>query len=741
MSYRRKLVLLLACTAALCGCGSNSSGNSNAPAVQISPGSINFGALPVGTKSPPQFLTLLNNGNAPLAISNVTLTGTPASSFTITNGCGTTLASGSTCQIQLTLLPNAPGQATASLSIADNAPNSPQSVAISGTGLAPAGALVSPPSLSFGSILVDMQSAAQTVQLTNPGGETLSITSVGLTGPGASSYTLTNSCGSTLAAEASCKIAVDFGPTAATSLSASLVIADNASGSPQSVALTGTGRARLLPSVIVYGATPAGIAAAIEAAQLGKQVTLLEPSQHVGGMMSSGLGFSDTYASAAIGGIARQFFQNVNTYYAGNPASGGGLYFEPHAAEDVFNSMLAQQSNITIVPGASLASVQMTGTAIAGLTASNGVTYAGGEYIDASYTGDLMAAANVTYTVGRESTLEYDEPSAGVSTPALFGLEPIDPYSTPGDPNSGLIAHVQPDTLGAPGTADSSVMAYNYRMCITFDPSNKIPFPVPALYNPAEFEILGRLSEGTNPPMQITGFLVANELPNNKLDMNTHGYFSTNEVGESNGYPNGSAAQREQIAAEQARYIQALMYFLQTDSRIPKAVQQKVQGVGLCKDEFTDNGGWPRQIYVREARRMIGTYVLTEADVNLQTTVPDSIGLGGYNIDDHNHHIVNIDGAVYVDRRVGYHPSPYPISYRILTPLVSQVSNLLVPVDFSSSDVAYNSLRIETTYMIVGQAAGAAASLAIDAQQPVQDVDYGALSAQLQKDGAVLTPP
>jgi len=505
--------------------------------------------------------------------------------------------------------------------------------------------------------------------------------------------------------------------------------------------LAGAGTWKIPPIVIVYGATPAGIAAAIEAAKLGKQVTLLEPSQHVGGMMSSGLGFSDTYAAAAIGGIARQFFQNVDNYYAGNPSSGGGLYFEPHVAEDVFNSMLAQQSNITVVPGAVLQSVQMMGTAITGLTAGNGNTYQGGEFIDASYTGDLMAAANVSYTVGRESTAQYGEPSAGVSTPTLLGTLPIDPYMTPGDPGSGLIAHVEPDSLGAPGTADTSVMAYNYRLCVTFDKANQVPFPVPPGYDPAEFEILGRLAESASPPMQLSDFVLTNQLPNNKLDLNTHGFFSTNEVGESYGYPNGSAAQRAQIAAEQERYIQALIHFIQTDSRIPQFVRQTVNRIGLCKDEFTDNGAWPRQIYVREARRMLGTYVVTQKDVNQEVAVPDPIGVGGYTLDDHYHHIVNMNGAVYGDRKIGYRPSPYPISYRILTPPASQASNLLVPVDVSASDAAYDSLRIETTYMILGQASGAAASLAIDAQEMVQSVDYGALSTQLQQDGAVLTPP
>lgn len=596
-------------------------------------------------------------------------------------------------------------------------------------------------SVSFGSLTIGDKALTKSLTLSNIGTAPVAIASISISGSNSASFSIVNACSSTLAVGANCTVQVGFSPKAVGAANASLDIQSNSSIGTQTVMLAGTGATNMPPTVVIYGATPSGIAAALEAAQLGKSVVLLEPSEYVGGMISSGLGHTDTYSSAAIGGLARQFFQNVNAHYAGNVSSHGGLYFEPHVAEAVFNSMLAQNSNITVVLGASLLSVHMTGTTITGIVAGNGVTYEGQEFIDSSYTGDLMAAAHVNYTVGREPSLQYKESKGGIGTPGRMGTVPIDPYITPGDPTSGLIAHVEQDTLGTPGSADTSEMAYNYRFCISFDPANRIQFPIPEGYDPTEFEILGRLAASASQPMQLSDFLATNQLPNNKLDMNQSGYFSTNDVGANKGYSESTTADREKIEAEHRRYIQALVHFIQTDSRIPKNVAQNVRNIGLCKDEFADNGGWPRQLYVRAARRMVGAYVLSENDIYQQTTITDSIGLGGYSIDDQYHHIVNINGEIFVEHQTGPHPSPYPIPYRILTPLASQASNLLVTVGASASHFAYCSLRIETTYMILGQAAGAAASLAIDIQEPVQNVNYSLLGSQLVRDGAILTLP
>ncbi|WP_263359982.1 FAD-dependent oxidoreductase [Acidicapsa ligni] len=594
----------------------------------------------------------------------------------------------------------------------------------------------------FGTVLPMTTSAARTVLLTNPGNIPLTIASIALTGDSAADFKFTSGCGATVPASGSCSVQVSFAPAVVGQQSASLVITDGALNSTQTVSLTGMGSSTAVVDVIVYGATPSGIMAAIEAAQHGKQVLLLEPTGHVGGMMTNGLGHSDSYATNAIGGLVKKFFGMVNTFYGAAPFSNRGQYFEPHVAEQIFNSMIAAYPAISVFLNESTASVQKQGSTITGMVTADGHTYHGKEYIDASYTGDLMAQAQVSYIVGRESSAQYGESLAGVANPMSFGGIKIEPYLTPGVPGSGLIPHVTATILGAPGSADDAVMAYGYRLCLSSDPNNQIPFAAPANYDPAEFELMGRKAVVDGSGFTLDSALGPAPIPNNKFDLdNVPGGFSTDEVGESFTYPDGSPEVRQAIEAEQKHYMQGMLYFLTTDSRIPVTVQNAVKGYGLCKDEFTDNGGWPRQLYVREARRMIGPYVETQNDLQLDTTITDSIGVGGYGADDHLNYMFNHNGSVYIEYNPGFVPPSYPISYRVLTPQAAEVSNLLVSVDVSASHMAYASLRIEMTYMVMGQAAGAAASLAIDAGTTVQNVDYGQLSTLLLGDGAVITPP
>ena len=497
--------------------------------------------------------------------------------------------------------------------------------------------------------------------------------------------------------------------------------------------------------VVIYGATPSGIIAAIEAAKLGRHVILLEPSQHIGGMMSNGLGGTDRYPKEKLGGLTAQFFQQIDSRYNGDPTADGGQYFEPHVAEAEFKSMLAGYPNLSLQLGAAIATVAMKGATITGLTAQNGVAYQAREFIDASYTGDLMAAAGVSYTVGRESSTQYNEEFAGVGVSASVAPSPIDPYITPGDPDSGLIPHVFQDDLGPVGSADTAVQSYNYRLCLSWDPKNQVPFVRPASYNPSEFAIFARRF-ALDPNLTFFDVFLIIGLPNAKLDLNNGSGFpvlGTDEVGESFAYPDGSPSVRQDIEAEQTRYMQSLLYYMNNDPSVPSSIQATFRELGLCKDEFTDNAGWPHQIYVREARRMIGQYVLTLSDIKNNTAVPDSIALGGYNIDSHPVHAVNHNGTV------AYEPSPkafpqipqYRIPYRILTPKADQATNLLVTVDVSASHIAYDSVRIEPTYMAMGQAAGAAASIAIGLGSSVQDVPYAALAAQLSEDGQVVSLP
>lgn len=517
---------------------------------------------------------------------------------------------------------------------------------------------------------------------------------------------------------------------------ATLVICESCGGTVSSPApVQTTSNTTVSADIVVYGATPSGIMASIEASRLGKTVVLLEPTQHVGGLMSNGLGATDLYGGT-YSGLPLEFFKKVSTFYGGAPGQ-AAYTFEPHAAEQIFNSMLGASSNITVVLGVSLSGVEMAGTKLTELVGSNGVIYQGNQFIDSTYTGDLIAAAHVSYTVGREPSSQYNESLAGVTEPYQIGSVPISPYVVPGNSASGLIPHVFANTLGAPGSGDSAVMAYNYRLCVSSESANQIPFTAPPNYDSSEFELLGRLAASANPAMTLSDFLAMNPLPNHKFDLNNAGPMSTDEVEESFDYPDGTTGVRQKIEAEQKRYMLALLYFLQTDSRIPATVRDTVKSIGLCKDEFTDNGGWPRQIYAREARRMIGTYVMTQANLNPDTAVPDSIGLGGYNIDDHFEHVVNINGAVFWDSKTVDSQGLYQIPYRILMPPSSQATNLLSSVAVSASHVAFASLRVELTYMIMGQAAGAAASLAINDNSTVQDLSYPALGAQLASGGVI----
>ena len=606
---------------------------------------------------------------------------------------------------------------------------------------APAYPVLSQANINFGSVLLGSRSS-QSLTLTNTGGSPLLISGITLTGANAPSFAISDGCGASLAANSACTIQVTFSPSVVGSAVALLNITDNAPSTEQSATLSGTSTNLVTADVIVYGASPSGILASIEAAKLGKNVVSLEPTPILGGMLSNGLGSTDLYGTPLIGGLAEQFFKEVNAAYSSAPSALGGFAFEPHVAESVFKSMLNQYQNIGIFAGALVSSVQMSGSTITSLATRNGLIFQGKEFIDASYTGDLMSAAGVSYSVGRESAAQYAERLAGVGVPAEIVQPPIDAYVEPGNPASGLIAHVTGDNLGIPGSSDAAVMAYNYRLCVTFDPDNQIPFDEPPNYDPAEFELLGR-ALAHSPQLQLSDLFLFKPLPQNKYDLNNGGLLtpqSTDEVGESYAYPDGSAAIRQQIEQEQVRYTRALMYFLKTDSRVPQKAQAGANELGRCKDEFTGNNGWPYQIYVREARRMIGAYVLTEHDLELETSIPDSIGVGGYPVDCHWVHVVNVNGTVNGEHTGTIQPKPYRIPYRISTPQASQATNLLVSVDVSASHVAYDSLRIEVTYMIMGQAAGAAASLAIDADSTVQAVNYASLSSQLLKDGSVLAP-
>jgi hypothetical protein len=387
--------------------------------------------------------------------------------------------------------------------------------------------------------------------------------------------------------------------------------------------------------------------------------------------------------------------------------------------------------------------VKKGGARITAITMLSGKTYSGKMFIDATYEGDLMAAAGVSYHVGREANRVYGEEHNGVQTGVLhhrhhFGVlkEKISPYVVPGDSKSGVVPRVSTEPPGQFGEGDKRVQAYCFRMCLTDHPENRIPFAKPERYDPAQYELLARIyAAGWRET-----FGKFDPIPNRKTDTNNHGPFSTDNIGMNYDYPEASYERRREIIREHENYQKGWLYFITTDPRVPKDVQEKMKTWGLAKDEFKDNGGWPHQIYVRESRRMIGSYVMTENELRKKRPTPDSVGMGSYTIDSHNvQRYITPEGYVQNEGDIGVPTGgPYEIAYGSLIPKRGQVENLLVPVCVSSSHIAFGSIRMEPVFMILAQSAATAAAMAIDERIAVQDVSYARLRERLLKDGQVL---
>jgi hypothetical protein len=526
--------------------------------------------------------------------------------------------------------------------------------------------------------------------------------------------------------------------------------------------------------IVIYGGTAAAVTAAVQAKRMGKTVVIVSPDKHLGGLSSGGLGFTDTGNKAVIGGLAREFYHRVWLHYQkpdawawekreqfGNKGQGTVAMdgenrtmwiFEPHVAEAVFED-LVKENQIPVVRDEWLdrkGGVKKSGARIVEIRTLSGRRYAGRMFIDATYEGDLMAAAGVSYHVGREATSVYGEKWNGVQTGVLhhrhhFGAvkEKISPYVIPGDPASGVLARISTQPPGEYGAGDKKVQAYCFRMCLTDHPDNRMPFPKPAGYDPQQYELLLRIF---NAGWRET-FQKFDRIPNRKTDTNNHGPFSTDNIGMNYDYQDASYERRREIIREHEQYQKGWLYFIANDPRVPKDVQEAMQKWGLAKDEFKDNGNWPHQIYVREARRMVGAYVMTEHELLKKRPTPDSVGMGSYGIDSHNiqRHIVIPEGGTardaYVQNEgdIGVSTNgPYQIAYGSLVPKKGQADNLLVPVCVSSSHIAFGSIRMEPVFMILGQSAATAAAMAIDGQTAVQDVPYAKLRERLLKDGQVL---
>jgi hypothetical protein len=489
--------------------------------------------------------------------------------------------------------------------------------------------------------------------------------------------------------------------------------------------------------ILVYGATAAGVTAAVAAARLGKTVIVLEPGTHIGGMTSGGLGATDKGVAATIGGLAHTFYDRLALHYSTPEA----FQFEPHVAETILTDML-KESAVTVIRRARIVRVDKSGHTLTTVFTESGVAYSARVFIDATYEGDLMALADVTYAVGREANDTYGETTNGAGdTVRPDGLR-LDPFVVPGDPESGLIPHISPGSAPEPGSADRHVQAYTFRLCLTDNPLNLAPIEPPARYDEAEFELLARYLEArmaAGLPVRFDQFVALGGLPNRKFDANSRGFLSTDFVGGSLLYPDADEVTRDAIRTQHERHIRSFFHFLRTSLRVPLQMRSVASSFGLCKDEFTDTHNWPHQLYVREARRMIGAYIMTENDVMRRALTPDPVGLGSYSIDSHHTQRLNIAGEVRIEGYVEKHvPAPYPVSYDALTPRLEEADNLLVPVCLSSSHAAYLTLRMEPVFMILGHSAGTAASLAIDEGVRVQDVDRSALRARLQTEGQLL---
>ncbi|MDG1276685.1 MAG: FAD-dependent oxidoreductase [Algoriphagus sp.] len=517
--------------------------------------------------------------------------------------------------------------------------------------------------------------------------------------------------------------------------------------------------------IIIYGGTSAAITAAVQAKKLGKSVIVVSPDQHLGGLSSGGLGFTDTGNKSVIGGLAREFYHRVYLHYQtdsawkwqkreeygnkgqGTPAMDGEnrtmWIFEPHVAEGIFEDFVAENS-ILVMRDEWLdrtTGVRKEDGRIKSIKTLSGKVFEGKVFIDATYEGDLMAAAEVSYHVGRESNATYGETWNGVQIGVYqhrhYFKKPVSAYQIPGDPTSGLLPEISSKPPGVNGQGDTRIQAYTFRLAMSKNPANRVPFEKPENYDPARYELLARVYE--------TGwdetFDKFDPIPNLKTDTNNHGPFSTDYIGKNYEYPEASYSEREAIIKDHEIYQKGLLYFLSHDPQVPQKVRDKMAQWGLAKDEFKDNGNWPHQIYVREARRMIGGYVMTEHDVLGDKEVPQPIGMGSYSLDSHNvQRFVTEDGMVQNEGDIGVHPkNPYSISYGTLIPKKSECENLLVPVCVSSSHTAFGSIRMEPVFMILGQSAAAAAVLAIDGGLSVQDISYPKLESILLQENQILS--
>ena len=536
--------------------------------------------------------------------------------------------------------------------------------------------------------------------------------------------------------------------------------------------------------IIIYGGTSAGITAGIQAARLGHTVILIEPTNRLGGLTTGGLGQTDIGNKQVIGGISREFYRNIKKHYedpanwiwqqrseyrdGGQTRSAEGedamWTFEPSAALEVYHQMI-KDLDIQVICNQRLdraGGVSKVDGAIKSITMETGESYWGEVFVDASYEGDLMAVAGISYTVGRESNAEYGESLNGVQAEkygkTLLGtvshnaahhnfIDGVDPYVVKGDPSSGLLPFITEGGPGIEGEGDDGIQAYCFRMTLTDHPENRIPFKKPENYNELEYELLFRNYEAAEGPLEEMYSYgdpllpwINSAMPNRKTDTNNQKGFSTDFIGQNWDYPEASYEERQAIADRHRQYQQGLMWTLAYHPRIPESVRDRVSQWGTCKDEYEREDGWQQQLYIREARRMISNCVMTQLHCEGIEIVDDPIGMAAYGMD--SHHIkryVNAEGYVANEGNVEAHvKAPYPISYRSIVPKREECANLIVPVCLSATHIAFGSIRMEPVFMILGQSASIIASLAMEGEKAVQDLEYQKLRDALIEQEQIL---
>lgn len=511
-------------------------------------------------------------------------------------------------------------------------------------------------------------------------------------------------------------------------------------------ALCGTFGADYQADVVIYGGSSGGITAALAAARNGKSVIVVEPSAHIGGLTTSGLGQVDIMRKETLGGITLEYFKRN-----ADEVENSRIYWvTPTAAEQTFLNMVNEEEGITLLRSSRLkegeGAVSKNGKRIESITLENGDRVTGKIFIDGSYEGDLLAAAGVSYIVGRESSAQYGESGAGIRPSIEL------PYADAYDENGELYPDLEEDVPGKVGDADPNTQAYNFRLCMTTEPENRVAAVKPENYNRKDYHNLLKMIQAQperkwtfNDIISYWGLLSGGK----KADINNRGDFSSDMINHSHTWAEASYAERDEIYKRHKDYTMGLLYFICNDPEVPADLREDSSKWGLAADEFTDNDNWPHLLYVREARRMLGDYVMIQSDGYENNLKEDSIGIGSYMLDSHAvRKFVAPDGKVYIEgfisafdgnRKVAVRP--YEIPYRAILPKQEECENLMSVICLSASHVIYCSLRMEPVFMTVGEAAGVAAAMAIDGAIPVQTIDVAELQAKLEATGGILHYP